>query len=120
MTRWPIILLAAFIGLQGTPMASHEIGDKFGPLWVGTGGMICDTVEQAAQAIDTLDTRQGKFSSGCGLFNGNARVLTEVVRLHKTNFATYIIFRIMFLPPATLGVQYGWRLHSETPTGDSI
>ncbi len=96
-------------------MASHEIGDKFGPLWVGTGGMICDTVEQAAQAIDTYDTGQGKVSSGCGLFKGNARVLTEVVRIHKTNSATYIIFRIMFLPPVTLGVQYGWWIHPEAP-----
>ncbi len=106
-----VAMLVAFA--FGGPATAHEIGDKFGPLWVGSGGAICDTEAQARQAIDIYDGGQGKVSSSCGLFKGNARVLSEVVAMHDSSRATYIILKITFLPPSSLGVQYGWQTHSK-------
>ncbi len=111
-----MVMVAMLAGLPGGGGAvAHEIGDKFGPLWVGSGGAICDTEAQARQAIDIYDAGQGKIPSSCGIFKGTARVLSEVVAMHESNLQTYIILKVLFLPPSSLGVQYGWQAHSKVP-----
>ncbi len=115
MTRWLSIPLAALIALSGAPVVAHEIGDKAGPLTAIPGGMICDTAEQAERAIDVLDAGQGKFPSGCGILRDTPRVLVEVIRMHESSRATYMILKITFLPPSTIGVQYAWQKHSKAP-----
>ncbi len=116
-----LAMLVAF-ALGGSAVA-HEIGDKVGTVWVDPGGGVCDTLEQAQQAIDTYDAGQGKIPSGCGIFEGTARALIEVVAMHESSRATYIILKILFLPPSSLGVWYGWQAHSKAPDtidGDPI
>ncbi len=115
MTRWRLPLLAILAALQGAPVAAHEIGDKVGPLTAIPGGAICDTEDQAKQAIDVYDSGQGKMPSGCGILRGNPRILLEVIRMHESSLASYMILKITFLPPSTLGVQYGWQTHSKEP-----
>ncbi len=115
MTRWATILLGAFVALHGAPVAAHEIGDKVGPVTAIPGGAICDTAEQAERAVDVYDSGQGKIPAGCGFVIGSPRVLLEVIAMHESSRATYMILKITFLPPATLGVQYGWQTHSKAP-----
>ncbi len=114
MIRLIMVAMLAALAFGGGAVA-HEIGDKFGPLWVGSGGAICDTLEQAQQAIDIYDAGQGKIPSSCGILKGTALVLSEVVAMHESNRATYINLKVLFLPPSSLGVQYGWQTHSKAP-----
>ena len=106
-----VAMLVAFAGSA----AAHGIGYMVGPLTASPGGAICDTAEQAERAIDAYDAGQGKIPSGCGFLRGNPRVLIEVIRMHESSLATYMILKITFLLPATLGVQYGWQTHSKAP-----
>ncbi len=109
------LLLAMLVALAFSGAAvAHEIGDKTGPVRANPGGMICSTEAQARQALDVADdSRQGNFPSGCSILRGNPRVLLEVIGMHESSRATYIILKITFLPPSTLGVQYGWQTHSK-------
>ncbi len=105
----------------GGPATALEVGDQIGPLTANPGGAICDTAEQAERAIDVYDGGQGNIPSGCGILRGHPRILLEAIRMHESSYATYIILKITFLPPATLGVQYGWQTHSKAPgAGDSV
>ena len=108
-----VAMLVALAG--GGLAAAHEIGDMAGPLVASSGGAICDTAEQAERAIDVYDGGQGKIPSGCGFLRGNPRVLIEVIRMYESRRATYMILKITFLLPATLGVQYAWMTHSKLP-----
>ncbi len=110
-----LAMLVALIALQGAPAAAHEIGDMVGPVIANPGGAICDTEDQAKQAIDVYDSGQGKMPASCGFVIGNPLVLIEVVGLHESSIRTYIIVKVTFLPPSTLGVQYAWQKHSKAP-----
>ncbi len=108
------LLLAMLVALAFSGAAvAHEIGDKIGPVRANPGGMICSTEAQARQAIDVDDSGQGNFPSGCGILRGFPLVLTEVIGMHESSRATYIILKITFLPPTSLGVQYAWQTHSK-------
>ncbi len=111
-----LIMVAMFVAFAfGWPAAAHEIGDMVGPITVNPGGAICDTEDQAKRAVDVYDSGQGKMPASCGFVVGNPRVLLEVVGLHESSRKTYIILKITFLPPSSLGVQYGWQTHSKAP-----
>ncbi len=99
----------------GWPAAAHEIGDTVGPVTASPGGAMCDTEDQAKRAVDVYDSGQGKMPASCGILRGNPRIVIEVVGLHESSRATYIILKITFLPPSSLGVQYGWQTHSKAP-----
>ncbi len=111
-----LIMVAMLVAFAfGGPATALEIGDMVGPITANPGGAICDTEDQAKRAVDVYDSGQGKMPASCGLFKGNARVLLEVVAMHDSSRATYIILKITFLPPSSLGVQYGWQTHSKAP-----
>ena len=111
-----LLTVAMLVALAfGGSATAHGIGYMVGPLTAIPGGAICDTADQAERAVDVYDGGQGKIPSGCGFLRGNPRVLLEVVRIHETSLATYMILKITFLLPASLGVQYGWQTHSKAP-----
>ena len=99
----------------GGSATAHGIGYMVGPLSANPGGAICDTADQAERAVDVYDGGQGKIPSGCGFLRGNPRVLLEVVRMHETSLGNYMILKITFLPPSSIGEQYGWQTHSKLP-----
>ena len=106
------VALLVALAFGGSAIA-HGIGYMVGPLTVPPGGAICDTVDQAERAIDAYDAGQGKIPSDCGILRGTPRVLIEVIKMHESSLATYMILKITFLLPSTLGVQYGWQTHSK-------
>ncbi len=118
------LLLAMLVAFAfGGLAVAHGIGDRIGPMWAAPGGAICDTAEQAKRAIDVYDSGLGNVPSGCGILKGSPRIMAEVIGMHKTNLGTYMLLKVTFLPPATLGVQYSWQSHLEEPDaidGDEV
>ena len=108
MTLRALTLLVALIVLQGAPTRAHEVGYKTGMVWVYPGGIICDTEEQAKQAIDTATP----LSAGCGRLLRQLPVFIEAISEYEFDDVAYMILKITFLPPTSLGVQYGWEKHS--------
>ncbi len=96
----------------GGPAVALDLGEKVGPVWVRPGAVICDTAEQAEQAINTPTSRP----AGCGRLTGASPAFIEAISEHEFGDATYMILKITFLPPTTLGVQYGWVLGSDAAT----
>ena len=103
-----VIALAAFIALYGPPVGALELGAQTGPVLMNPGGTICDTAEDAVAAIGMLDGEPIAYPASCGRLMVSLPAIMEVVGHRKTRRATYAILKVLFLPPSTLGVQFGW------------
>lgn len=114
MRKFLILFLAAVLSFApALPAAAHEVGDKIGPVLTSPGGAICDTEAQVRRSLDWLDSGNLGLVDGCGtLAGGNSYALIEVIGMHESSKATYMILKIIFLPPTELGVQYGWQVRS--------
>ena len=111
-------LAAAMLVAFGGSALALEVGEKVGMVWVDPGGIVCDTAAQAEQAIDT----SAPLPAGCGRLLRQAPAFIEAISEYEFGDAAYMILKITFLPPAPLGVQYGWETHSKAPdaiSGDS-
>ncbi len=105
------LLLAMLVALAlGGPAVALVVGDQIGPVRMNSGGVICDTEAQARQAIDQLDRNELRLPDGCGTITGWPWALLKAIGTHESSRATYMILKAKFLPPAALGVQYGWTL----------
>ncbi len=109
LTLAAAMLVAAIIG---GPAVALEVGERAGPFTANPGGMICDTVEQAELAIDGIGRDQMVVVAGCGILRGFPQVLIEAVKKHDSSRATYMILKVVFLAPSTIGVQYSWTTYS--------
>ena len=110
-----LFLAVAMLVAFGGGALALEVGEKVGMVWVDPGGIVCDTAAQAEQAIDALDAGQGKIPSGCGRLLRQAPAFIEAISEYEFGDAAYVILKITFLPPSSLGVQYAWEMHSTVP-----
>ncbi len=107
-----LALAAALIALSGAPVASLDVGAKIGPVLMNPGAIICDTAEDAFDAVGKIDGESFGIPASCGRLVVRLPAFMEVVGHRTTVKNTYAILKVMFLPPASLGVQYGWVLDS--------
>ncbi len=93
-----------------------DVGEKVGPVWVMPGSIICDTEEQAERAIDA----SAPLFAGCRRLTRQAPAFIEAISEYEFRNEVFIILKITFLPPAPLGVQYGWQTRPNAPDGDPV
>ncbi len=108
----------AMLVALGGPAVALDVGDKVGPVVINPGSIICNTMEQVEQAIDTSTP----WPTGCGALMEGALAYIEALSEHQFYTASFILLKITFLPvmhaSIQLGVQYGWEYHPKA-LGDS-
>ena len=119
MIRRVSFLLAAFIALHVAPAWGYDAGDRIGPVIINPGGTVCDTAEDTIEAIRVLDGSFGTLPASCGFLKVALPAFIEFVGHYESAGRTFAIVKILFLPPARLGIQYGWTLDRETDEGVS-
>ncbi len=121
MTR-ATILLAALIVLHGAPASAYEVGDQIGPVTLRRA-VLCNTAEEARQAIDLLNGVQTEVPAGCGDLLSRVNAIIEIVGHHESAGDTYAIGAIHFIPPWPGGPQYSWMIDRDEevkPEGTSV
>ena len=114
-----LILTLAMIALSGAPVAALDVGARIGPVLMNPGAIICDTVDDAITAVEIRDGAPVVLPMSCGRLTRPTPAFMEVVAHKTTAKNTYAILKILFLPPAKLGVQYGWVMDNGSPEGIS-
>ncbi len=113
-----ILITTAVLLLAPAPLVEAlEIGEQIGPARMGPGGVICDTEAQARRAIDRLERKNLLIPDGCGVLRGQPLAFVEAIATYDSGRAVYTMLQIIFLPPASLGVQYSWVVGK--PTGEA-
>ena len=110
-------LLVALIALYAAPAGAYDVGDRLGPVMINRGGTICDTADDTIQAIRAFDGLPGTVPASCGFLMAAAPAYIEFVGHYETSGRIFVILKILFLPPARLGIQYGWARDRRTDKG---
>ncbi len=120
MFKWILALPVFLIALHGAPVASYEVGERIGPVLMNPGSTICDTAEDAILAIQALDGASVGYPASCGRLTAPLPVLMEIIDHFKSGEVVYAILKVGFLPPARLGIQYGWTVDRQTDQGHRV
>ena len=115
-----LTLAVALIALSGAPVTALGVGARIGPVLMNPGAIICDTVDDAVTAVEILDGAPSMLPMSCGRLTVPLPAFMEVVDHRTTAKDIYAILKVTFLPPAKLGVQYGWVLDNGSSQGISI
>ena len=118
MTRRVSILLMAAIALYAASAGAYEVGERIGPVVVHPGGTICDTAEDAVEAIRVFNGTSAPLPESCGFLKFEAPALFEIIGHYENAGQVFAVIKILFLPPAArLGTRFGWLIDHEMNKG---